>query len=226
MYIRGFAITLLAAASVATLTSASWWVETKAKLGNTAAQLEMAEEHYQNKEFSQCEDGCSRLAEEGNSQAQALLGRCLLEKKDYATALLWLNKAAAQGDVCAQTVLGQCYECGTGVVKNRTLAMFWYGEAAKKDFPWAQYELGKQYRYVNWFQRDLDKAAEWFRKAAEHDFAAAQYELGLLLEHPDVNYPKNKEEGVRLYRKAAIKGYSPACQRLKELGLQPSPPTG
>ena len=57
----------------------------------------------------------------------------------------------------------------------------------------------------------------WFRKAAEQKHANAQYYMGCMYEN-GYGVPKNTEEAIKWYQKAAAQGLADAQNKLKQMG--------
>ena len=163
-----------------------------------------------------------RGAEQGNAKAQWQLG-CCYERgygvpKDIDEALKWYRKAAEKGDAKYQYSLGAIYEADdNGFPQDYEEAVKWYREAAG---------------HVKW-NYGLPVDEKWYRKVAKYfewshgnvhielaNAAPAIYALGRCYEEGR-GVPQDKEEAVKLYRKAARLGNDEAREKLKELWFNP-----
>ncbi|MBW2737830.1 MAG: sel1 repeat family protein [Deltaproteobacteria bacterium] len=105
--------------------------------------------------------------------------------KNLKEAVTWYQKAAEQGHAGAQYNLAAAYTSGQGVKKDAKLSLKWMVSAA---------------------ERGHQSAVNFFLKGAEKGNAAAQHQLGgMYLNGKGV--PKNTDEGLKWYKKAAEQGY-------------------
>ncbi|MBI3275230.1 MAG: SEL1-like repeat protein, partial [Methylocystis sp.] len=123
-----------------------------AKLGDAAAQYELA----------------ARYAE----------GRDLA--RDPKSAAQWFEKAASQGFAPAQYRLGSHYEKGVGVERDYAQARKWYLRAAERGNARAMHNLAVLFAEGGDGKPDYAAAAVWFRKAAELGVRDSQYNLAIL----------------------------------------------
>lgn len=118
-------------------------------------------------------------------------------------------KAAMKGDAEAQYNLGASYEFGGGAERDVALARKWYAKAAGQGHEKARARL----RHLD----PPDKAAvEKFRDDAKGGDAAAQFSYGECCEH-GIQVPRDLDEALRWYLRAAKQGNGEAQARLKEL---------
>ncbi|KAK3817139.1 MAG: hypothetical protein JOS17DRAFT_758398 [Linnemannia elongata] len=128
---------------------------TRAILGDTSAQISIAE-----------------LYKEGEEVPQ-----------DYERAMEWYLQAANQGDPTAQWNIGSLFHHGLGVSENFLKAMAWYRKAARQGYAGAQYSIARMFEYGHGVPKDESKAVEWYFKAAENGHVPAQQYLRYRREH-------------------------------------------
>ena len=155
--------------------------------------------------------------------ALAIIGAVIILGKDIYIYLM-MEYRANKGDVVSQMSLGEYYERGGGIIlgeilKDKYAAIKWYRRAAEQGFAPAQFELGRCY----WcgeggLEQDYAKAAEWYRKAAVQGLSDALYWLGYCYQN-GFGVEKNRDEAIKLSRKAAERRDGDAVRRLKEMGI-------
>ena len=147
--------------------------------------------------------------------------------QDYAEAVKWFRKAAEKGYRHAQENLGECYARGEGVEQNYTEAKKWLEKAAQGGSETAKellptfdsdpkilFRLGEEARERN----EMTTAVGYYAKAAELGYADAQCMLGKCYRFGEGNLPKDEEEAVKWFRKAAENGSDYARAMLVWLG--------
>ena len=133
----------------------------------------------------------------------------------------WMRKAADQGMAKAQNSLG--YFAITN--KDYANAKKWYRKAAEQGNSEAQYKMGVLYAYDRYansgamvFKADYRKAAYWFLKAAEQHYVSAQTSLADMYDRGK-GIPRDREEAIKWYRRAADNGDTHARSVLEKKGV-------
>jgi TPR repeat protein len=149
-----------------------WYEKTeKAAQGNAKKDAQLADEHYERKEFKKAFELFKQAAEADDAYAQYSLAYLYANgegiKKDHVQAAHWYTKAAEQGYAKAQRNLGFCYVEGEGVSQDYKKAVHWYSKAAQQGEVSSQYILGLAYYDGSGVGADKEKAVYWIRKAAE-----------------------------------------------------------
>jgi TPR repeat protein len=162
-----------------------------------------------------------RAAEQGDSFSQARLGHLYEQglgvSRDDKLAVQWCSKSAEAGDRQGQMYLAAMYRDGRGVAQNFKEAERWFSMAAQQGSAWAQMNLGMLYTQGgDGMALDYLKAADLFRKAADQGDAYAQYNLGWAYQS-GLGVPKDRQEAIKWYSKAASQGNVLALQRLDRL---------
>ncbi len=120
----------------------------------------------------------------------------------------WYQRGANLGNTDAFVNLGYCYEWGHGVDHyNPVEAMKWFQRAANLGNKKGANALGDHYKNV---LRDYPKAFEWYKKGD------CYFEIGLFY-HMGEGVPKDDQEALKWWRKAAAEGDSNSQRCLDEL---------
>lgn len=163
-------------------------------------------------------------AEQGDSLAQVRLGKWYMGghglPADYVQALTWFHRAdESDGNPDAQYWISLMYLRGAGVPKDDTLRVVWLQKAAAGGHAEAQYYLGCMHDSGRGgLPKDGAKAAALYLQSAEQEHPYAEFTLGLMYEHGR-GVPKNKEEAIKWFRRAAEHGEEMAHTKLQELGV-------
>ncbi len=128
-------------------------------------------------------------------------------------ALEYFESAAAQGNTGALCYAGICYykykeEYG----KSYDL----FENAAKTGSRTALYYLGLHYHTGHFKKQDRVQAFDYFKQAAERGEPDAQYYVGIYYHRGLGNVPKNKDEAIKWFKKAAKGGNNLAKKALQE----------
>ena len=128
-------------------------------------------------------------------------------------ALEYFESAAAQGNTGALCYAGICYykykeEYG----KSYDL----FENAAKTGSRTALYYLGLHYHTGHFKKQDRIQAFDYFKQAAERGEPDAQYYVGIYYHRGLGNVPKNKDEAIKWFKKAAKGGNNLAKKALQE----------
>eukprot|EP00466_Bigelowiella_natans_P002924 jgi/Bigna1/130581/aug1.11_g5289 len=172
-------------------------------------------------------------------------GKYGVKTSDYTSALHWLRKAQEAGDMMSTVTIAQIlYDGEGGVAPNCRLAARLYKFAAQKNNPQAQVWLGACYQddLVGGFSYEDDheeaeeeegeeealdedavrhrKAFKWLQLAAENGEAEGMYRLGLCyLRGEGVNGGEDISEGRKWLFKASERGFEPATDHLRSMGM-------
>ena len=223
---------------------AEYWFKESADFGNEVAKTEL----WRLREQREYENNLKK-AETGDPEAQYQLAHYYALMRDHDLANLWYRKAAEQGHANAQLELGQRLYVGINIQKDLPEALSWIEKAAAQGQDSAQYMMGEFYEQGTIVERDKEKAREWYEKAAnnptdailndkgsakdkllqwklddlreeaEKGDVSSQLKLGLALRH-ERGYPRDKEEAVLWYQKAAENGSAAAGYELATCYLQ------
>ncbi|MBM3894184.1 sel1 repeat family protein [Candidatus Dependentiae bacterium] len=150
-----------------------------AEAGDVNAQVELALEYYQKKDFNKSVAWAEKAAEGGNAFAQYMLSyayRCGQGVvQDFDKAFYWCEKSANQGESCAQLDLGVMCTDGLGSVHpDYNKALYWLSlaEKSRQNDDACAYNLGQIYLKLEQFE----KAAGYYKKTlsinSRHDDAA------------------------------------------------------
>lgn len=120
---------------------------TKARSGDTAAQIEIA---------GQYTNAAGALQQDAPKLAAA----------DYKEAAEWYRKAAEQGSIPGEMHLAACYRDGTGVARDMAQAAEWYRKAAEQGDVTAQATLGLLYSLGQGLPQSYVEAYYWLDLAA------------------------------------------------------------
>lgn len=160
-----------------------------------------------------------RSADQGYPLGQEALGAIYLNgqgvAKDGAKAAELFQQAAKQGFPAAQAWLGFMYISGKGVPADQNKGLAWFRKAAKQGDLSAQAWLALIYTRDD--LQDFKEAAKWARIAAKRGSVSAQGKLGDLY-LLGLGVPKDRNEAINWYRKAARQGHSDSKERLIRLG--------
>jgi Adenylate and Guanylate cyclase catalytic domain/Sel1 repeat len=132
------------------------------------------------------------------------------------------------GDPAVQRVRGQLrdtwYQDG-GLHKDNVMATHWYRKAAEAGDLEADVNLGWLLKDGDGVEPDLAEAAHWLEMAAQAGDADALVGLAELYEHGGEGVQQDREEAIRLYRRAVDLGYGVfvgfAIAKLRTLGAWP-----
>ncbi len=212
------------------------WYEAAAKLGNTKAQLVLADLYLRGDGVEQSYAKASALyrqaATEGNEpKAQYALG-VLLErgegvKQDELEALLWYKRAARAGNALAMYRAGLAQARGGKVPQNYTLAREFLGKAAKAGIADAGYELGQIEEKGLGGKKSIPRAFDAYAVAAaagHKKSIAALARLTPQLSDTDIirskALPKPAADYLAWYTKASRLGKTPAQLALARIYLR------
>ena len=212
------------------------WYEAAAKLGNTNAQLILADLYLRGDGVQQNYARAGALyrqaAVDGNEpKAQYALG-VLLERgegvrKDEIEALLWYKRAARAGHALAMFRAGLAHAKGGKVPQDFTLAREFLESAAKLGIPDAGYQLGLIHERGLGGRKNLSMAFDAYAGAAatgHKDSAAALGRLTPQLSDTDIIrskvLPTPAAEHLAWYTKASRLGKTPAQLALARIYLR------
>ncbi len=168
------------------------WYEAAAKLGNTKAQLVLADLY---------------LRGEGVEQS-------------YAKAGALYRQAAVDGNAPkAQYALGVLLERGEGVNQDALEALLWYKRAARAGHALAMFRAGLAHAKGGKVPQDYALAREFLENAAKAGIADASYELGLIHEN-GLGGKKNISLAFDAYAGAAATGHRKSVAALARLTPQ------
>lgn len=212
------------------------WYEAAAKLGNTKAQLVLADLYLRGDGVEQSYTRAGalyrRAATEGNEpRAQYALG-VLLErgdgvKEDALEALLWYKRAARAGNALAMYRAGLAHAKGGKVPQDLPLAREFLGDAAKAGIADAGYELGLIFEKGIGGKKNISMAFDAYAGAAASGHkksVTALTRLTPLLSDTDIIrskvLPKPAAEYLAWYTKASRLGKTPAQLALARIYLR------
>ncbi|ORE08593.1 HCP-like protein [Rhizopus microsporus var. microsporus] len=138
--------------------------------------------------------------------------------KDPKYSVQLYARAAELGYAPSAYRLGQCFEYGyLGCPKDSVTSVYYYTIAAKRGHPDAAFALSAWYLVGDGdrLQVSEEKALEWARLSAEKGLPKAEFALGYFAEM-GIGRPKDINEAMVWYKKAADHGNEKATRRLKE----------
>lgn len=145
-----------------------------------------------------------RLAEKGNTYAMVNLGVAYKNgsgvPKDQAEANRLYQKAASLGNPNAMKALGN-YDAALKVLLKES-------ESGNGN---SSYGIALMYMFGKGVQKNNEETTRWLRKASDQGSMNASYMLGLEYKS------SNREEAIRLFRKAGSLGHSGAAAMAREL---------
>jgi eukaryotic-like serine/threonine-protein kinase len=162
-------------------------------------------------------------ADRGDPAAQNALGLKYARgedglPRDDTKAVEWYRKAADQGFAKGETNLGDMYVFGRGGLSKSYLdALSWYLKAAQQDWPDAQYRLGYMYEKGLGTEKDVPRAVKYYRSAASHDYPDAENVLGSLYAMGADGVPRDNDEALVWFQKAANQGHAKAQKNLGDM---------
>jgi TPR repeat protein len=163
-------------------------------------------------------------AQRGDPAFEHLLGTFYLygsgnTKKDTTEAVRWLSSSAEHGHQDARLLIAEMAlfpQQDTQV--NAPEAEAWLRELAEQEQPRAQYLLGELYRTGRIGGAvDHRQALNWFQRSASNGVSPAMTTIGVFYED-GWGVPRDVEQAVAWYRKAAALGEPAAQDNLKRLG--------
>jgi TPR repeat protein len=134
---------------------------------------------------------------------------------EYAVTLY--AQAADLGYAPSAFRLGECYEYGKlNCPQDAALSIHYYTIAAQQGHREACFALTAWYLVgsPNVLPQSDEQAYLWARRAAEKELPKAEYAIGYFTE-VGIGIPKNTEEAMEWYKKAARHGDKRAIQRLQ-----------
>lgn len=178
--------------------------------------------------------GCGEDLEHATTDELMRKGRTAYEDKDVKIALKYFTPAAERGNAEAKYHVGLQLLYGADTIKRKgsindvirelnemkAQGAEWLRKSAEQGYAPAQYALAGCYLNGTGFERDAAKGVEWLRKAAAQDEIHALYALANRYLDGRDGVEKDREEAVKLYRKAAEKGHVDAKHILKRLGVK------
>ena len=137
-------------------------------------------------------------------------------EKDNKIAMEWFEKAANQGHADAKYLIGLAYFNGEiGLSRNERKSIELFRGAAELGQSNAQFVLGSAYAQGLGFNRDVTEL--YAKKAAEQGNAEAQASLGAAYARGAGGLPKDRDEAIKWYKRAANQGNEDAKLILKML---------
>lgn len=160
--------------------------------------------------------------------------------KDINERVQQYRRLAEKGNTYAMVNLGVAYQIGSGVPKDQAEANRLYQQAASLGNPHAMKALGNydaalkvllkesdsgngnssygialMYMFGKGVQQSNQETTRWLRKASDQGSMNASYMLGLEYKGTD------REEAIRLFRKAGSLGHGGASAMVRELEASP-----
>jgi TPR repeat protein len=147
-------------------------------------------------------------AEQGNANAEANYGYAHIHglggvDRDHIEAALWLRRAVQKDNAFAQVQLGLLYARGLQLPLDYAEAARLFALAAEQGHPLGQAYLGGLYLRGQGVERNDAEAIRLTRLAAEQGNAVGQYILAQMYERGSAGLPRDIEQAVQWYAKAA-----------------------
>lgn len=166
-----------------------------------------------------------KSAEKGFAPAMYSLGHCF-EKgtgvdADINEAFNWYLKGANAGDIDSIRKVGEAFRDGNkGTPVSWAQALQWYEKGAAKGDGSCMNILGIMHLNGEGCAKDEKKTRDYFKAAADKGNRAGLYNMGLGHEKGLWGMPKNRDEAIEYYRKAAKAGHPTAMQRLTAMNAK------
>lgn len=135
--------------------------------------------------------------------------------QDDAAALEWYRKAADAGDPDGRAHVGAMYTEGFGVPADTAEAVRWFRSAVAAGSLQAMVNLGR----IREHEGDYNEARALYLQAADGGSAAGMNNLGTLY-YNGRGFPKDRNEAIRWFRRAAQAGDADAAANLLALGVR------
>ena len=225
MYMEGYGVPQDTAQALALFRKA-------AEQGHAGAQCDLgvmyAEGEGVPRDAAQAVEWFRKAAEQGNAAAQFNLGSQYAEgegvPRDTAQAVALFRKAAEQGSAAAQNRLGIMYCNGDGVAKDMREAARWFRKAAEQGHKNAlaamrQEEIRTASEEVARADKEADKRLrlEKLMQSARDGDVDAQMQLGRAYLYGSDDLPKDGDQALVWYRKAAEQGNVEAWRLLAQM---------
>ncbi|RIY36418.1 tetratricopeptide repeat protein [Psittacicella gerlachiana] len=147
----------------------------------------------------------------------------LYEKGEFVKAIPYFVSATRQGHFKAPRYLGLIYLNGMGVKINTTKAFAYFVLAAQRGDITGQYWLGYLYETGTGVNQDMEQAIRWYTSSAQRGdiiAAPALTALGRFYEYGLGSLTRDLIKAKEYYQQAALDGYVPAQQALRNLEVQ------
>ena len=202
---------------------AGYLLELAANNGNEKAQCSLGVFYLQGlgkyvKSKSQALGWFQKSAKQGYLKAQLALAEIYdgiqggepSPKKAYK----WYRLVAFRDEPRAMLKLAILLEFGRGVKENKEEALSWYEKAVARNYPPALLRLGQVYEQGIIVEQDIDKALDYYNKAIDLEFGEASIYLAKIYKEGKI-VKKDVRKAFSLLKDAALKGYDPALEVLK-----------
>lgn len=184
------------------------------------ADLKLADEYIDSKQYDLAYKELKPLAEQGDAKAKFKLGLLYANgqgvPQDEKIACSYFESAANLGHSMSQYNTGQCYFFGKHGSQDISYALWWFNKSANKGNVEAMNKLGYIYQSDTNGRRDYQAALKWFRKSAEEGNSDGQFGLAYMYLRGE-GVPKNKAEAKILFEKSAEQGNEDAINELAKL---------
>lgn len=136
--------------------------------------------------------------------------------KTHEELFAMLEAQAEAGSDEAAFDLARIYASGHAVQQDDATAAQWYMKAAKLGHSQAQWVIAMLYWRGQILEKDDNAAAEWAAKSAKQGNLDGLNLMGALLIQ-GTGVPRNVDEGIRLWSRAAEQGHKLSQEQLEEL---------
>ena len=188
--------------------------------------------------YEYCEEGDNALAVQwyrkaasgGSVEAMEELSDCYYVgcgvDENESTAFQWCKRAADTGRISPWGAkdMGYFYQYGKGVKKDPKKGEQWYKmailefqKAAKAGDGKAAYSLASCYKNGHGVPEDDNLHKRWLFKAAELGYELSYFYLGIYYESGSSGFPKDREQALKWYRKAAECGDKYCADKVRKL---------
>lgn len=206
---------------------ASKWFRRAADMGHLGAMYFLGQS-YQfgrgvNQDLQEAARWYTLAARYGGGEARAMLALGLLYhrgqgvERDLKSAFFWYMVGAKKGLPAAIHNYGELLNNGEGVAQDQAAAVAEFRRAAELGLPESFTALGRAYYNGTGVAKDLRMAAYWYREATERGQINGIGALAGMYERGEGGLNRNREEAIKLYRKAAEGDHAPSRERLKAL---------
>ncbi len=156
-------------------------------------------------------------AKNGSAEAQLNLGTLYFFgysiPKDTERALFWVKQAAKQEHAQGMALLGVFYR----ELNEYSESLYWSQKAAEKGNALAQANLAYLYSFGKGVTVDKKNAELWLKKAIEQNEMSADVVIGSIYETGNTVFPKDENNALQFYLRAAEKGDAAAQNNVGRL---------
>ena len=199
------------------------WLELSANNGNIEAQFNLGFFYLRGtgkykKDRNIAIIWLRKAAKQGSIDAQLTLGDIYDGvdggEADVEEAYKWYRLVAFRDIPQAMLKLGLFLELGRGTKQNTKEALQWYEKSVSKNYAPAFLRLGQVYEQGIIIKQDIQRALTLYKKAIDLELGEASIYLAKIYKE-GIIVKKDDAKAFSLLKSAAVKGYEPALEVLK-----------